>query len=403
MLVLHGFWSTSNGLCLWAEDSDLTVKSPSQALCSARSHPFAAPADVIAGLHAGKTGAAVVLLPSLRSAPLDSPELIRITPRPAPRTDPALLPWTVPVVSLDAPAALTALDEHVADVRHGASITYLAELAAFARELVERGRILPALARDGNETVAFWRPVVQGPDVVALNSLVAAMPPVCRAEQGAHDAHALADSALHAMLDAAVRAALPPGSDLVAPRRGPRPKRLPATEAWLTALTTPDGRFEADPDGLNTLVESLRAWEDIGIGKAGPARATFRLTETETDTDTGETPIGPGWRLEFLLQSMADPSLLVPAEQTWNDDGSLRRWLQRPEELLLAELGRASRIYPELESGLRTARPSHLCLDAEGAYHFLSTAAALLDEAGFGVLLPSWWDRRRKLGLTVSA
>ena len=28
MLVLHGFWSTANGLCLWAEDSDLTVKSP---------------------------------------------------------------------------------------------------------------------------------------------------------------------------------------------------------------------------------------------------------------------------------------------------------------------------------------------------------------------------------------
>jgi SNF2 family DNA or RNA helicase len=26
-----------------------------------------------------------------------------------------------------------------------------------------------------------------------------------------------------------------------------------------------------------------------------------------------------------------------------------------------------------------------------------------LDEAGFGVLLPSWWDRRRKLGLTASA
>jgi SNF2 family DNA or RNA helicase len=69
----------------------------------------------------------------------------------------------------------------------------------------------------------------------------------------------------------------------------------------------------------------------------------------------------------------------------------------------LAELGRASRIYPELAPGLRTARPSNLGLDAEGAYHFLSTAAALLDEAGFGVLLPSWWDRRRKLGLALSA
>ncbi|MGH3787784.1 MAG: DEAD/DEAH box helicase [Pseudonocardiaceae bacterium] len=409
MLVLHGFWSASNSLCLWAEDSDLTVKSPSQALRSARPHPFAAPADVITGIPAGKPGEAVLLLPSLRSAPLDSPELIRITPRPAPQNPPALLPWTVPVVSIDAASALTALDEPVTDVRYGASIAYLADLAGFARELVERGRVLPTLERDGHgvdghRAVAFWRPVVQGPDVVALNSLIAAMPPVCRAEQGEHDAHELATSALHSLLDAAMRAALPPGIDLLPPRRGGRrPKRLPVNEAWLLALTAPDGRFEADPDELDTLVTSLRPWVDVGVGKAGPARATFRLTEAEIETETGEIPDGTGWRLEFLLQSMADPSLLVPAEQAWNDGGSLRRWLDRPEELLLAELGRASRIYPELASALRTARPSTLCLDAEGAHHFLSTAAALLDEAGFGVLLPSWWDRRRKLGLALSA
>ena len=49
MLVLHGFWSRSGSLRLWAEDSDLLVKSPSQALRSARPHPFAAAADAIAG------------------------------------------------------------------------------------------------------------------------------------------------------------------------------------------------------------------------------------------------------------------------------------------------------------------------------------------------------------------
>ena len=100
---------------------------------------------------------------------------------------------------------------------------------------------------------------------------------------------------------------------------------------------------------------------------------------------------------------MADPSLLVPAQQTWDEDGSLRRWLDRPQELLLAELGRAVRVYPELARALRTARPSEMSLDIDGAYRFLSGAAPLLDEAGFGVLLPSWWDRRRKLGLAVSA
>ena len=124
MLVLHGFWSTSNGLCLWAEDSTLTVTSPSEALRTARPHPFAAAADAIAPIHAGKPGTAVLLLPSLRKSPLDSPELFRVTPRPAPRIEPVLLPWTIPVMSLPAASALTALDEPAADVRYGASVAY---------------------------------------------------------------------------------------------------------------------------------------------------------------------------------------------------------------------------------------------------------------------------------------
>ena len=146
MLVLHGFWSMSGSLRLWAEDSDLLVKSPSQALRSARPHPFAAAADAIAGIHPGKPGTSVLLLPSLRSAPLDSPELIRVIPRPAARTDATLLAWTVPVVQLDAGAALAAIDEPVANIRYGASVGYLAELAAFARELVERGRVAAGAA-----------------------------------------------------------------------------------------------------------------------------------------------------------------------------------------------------------------------------------------------------------------
>lgn len=401
MLVLHGFWSLSGGVRLWAEDSDLLVKSPSQALRSARPHPFAAAADAVAVIHPGKPDTSVLLLPSLRSAPLDSPELIRVVPRPAPRTDARLVAWTVPIVQLDAGAALAAIEEPVAEVRYGASVGYLAELGAFARELVERGRVLPRLRRDEHGAIACWRPVLQGADVVAMTLLTSAMPPVCRAEVGGHDAHELVASALDAMVDACVRAMLPP-VDLVPPRRG-RSKRLPAVENWLAALTDADGRFDAEPDEFDALAHALRPWDDVGIGKVGPARAMFRLSEVEIDTDDRVASAGSSWRLEFLLQSAEDPSLVVPAQQTWNDDGSLRRWLDRPQELLLTELGRASRIFPELAPALRTARPCELMLDADGACRFLSSTAAVLDEAGFGVLLPSWWDRRRKLGLALSA
>jgi SNF2 family DNA or RNA helicase len=404
MLALHAFWSVEQGLCLWAEDAERTVKSQSQAQRSARPHPFAAAGAALAAIHIGKPGAATVLLPSLRSAPLDSPELVRVSPRPPARSAPVLLAWMVPVVTLDAASALSALSESAVseraeDVRYGASWDFFRELSAFARELVLRGRVLPTFTRDALGAVAGWRPVLQGHDVVELQALITAFPPVCRAVPGCADPHELVTAALRALVDAGVRAVLPPGVELLPPRRGRRPGRLPVVEAWLAALSAPDGRFEANAADLDALAESLRPWAEVGTGRAGVARATFRLlgvdSESEHDADR--------WRLEFLLQSIEDLSLMVPAAQAWTDDGSLGRWLARPQELLLAELGRASRIYPELIDGLRQARPAELDLDAEGAYHFLSTAAPALDEAGFGVLLPSWWDQRGKLGLRLSA
>src|SRR5690348_9987316 len=119
MLVLHGFWAPRDGLCLWAEDAGLAVTSDSQAARSARPHPFAAPASTLAEINAGKPAEAVLLLPSLRTAPLDSPELLRVTPRPPSRAKPALLPWTVPTVVLYGPSALATLPQRAPGVRYG--------------------------------------------------------------------------------------------------------------------------------------------------------------------------------------------------------------------------------------------------------------------------------------------
>src|SRR5262249_57911842 len=118
------------------------------------------------------------------SVPLDSPDRVSSPPRPPPRSQAALLPWTVPCVTLDAAAALAALSERVPGIRYGASLGYLADVAAFAGELVSRGRVLPALARDEAAATARWRPFLQGPDAVAMHSLVRPMPPLCRAAPG---------------------------------------------------------------------------------------------------------------------------------------------------------------------------------------------------------------------------
>ncbi|MHB1235601.1 MAG: DEAD/DEAH box helicase, partial [Microbacteriaceae bacterium] len=458
MLVLHAFWSFDRGLGLWVEDSERTVTSRNEALKTARLHPFAASADVIATMQPGNLGTTTLLLPSLRRSPLDSPELVRVTPRPPRSTGPSLLPWTVPVVWVH-PSALTVFDdeegatglacilfpeqfpddepEPLREARIAPSVRFLGELARFADELAERGCVLPAIAwavGTGDESptaVARWRAVLRGPDALAFSELIAATPAAFRAEPGSEDAGELITSALDILTDAAVRARLPRDLSILPSRRGRQPRQVPAVEAWLEALQGEDARVTVPESALAELDQALAPWSEYAREANTPARATFRLTEVsraelggldaldgeddrvspeEPDREEPGSAAGtsaslevPVWRLEFLLQSSVDPSLIVPAEQVWRDDGALKRWLGRPQEVLLAELGKAARIYPALEAGLRQSRPTSFELDADAAFAFLSDAAPALDAAEFGVLLPTWWDHRAKLGLKLSA
>lgn len=429
MLVLHAFWSLDHGLGLWAEDSEKSVTSPSQALKSARPHPFATAAEALTALEDGDIGSTTLLLPSVKRSPLDSPDIVRVSPRPVGKTAPSLLPWQVPVVWIPAAVLVAradderpALDDALADVRLASSTRFIAELARFADELAVRGRVIPGIdwvsdPADGSRVAeARWRAVLRGPDALAFGELVAAVPPSFRSEPGSEDAGELVASALKVLTDAAIRARLPHDQALLPPRRGRKPKHPRAAEEWIEALRGEDARIRVPETALVELEQSLVPWSEYARETNAPARATFRLSAVPP-ADYADAPHGhpdgvpaasalvetPPWRLEFLLQSSADPSLLVPADQVWRDDGALARWLGRPQEVLLAELGRAARVYPDLEQGLRHARPTALDLDAEAAFAFLQDAAPALDEAGFGVQLPSWWDRRAKLALKLSA
>ena len=79
----------------------------------------------------------------------------------------------------------------------------------------------------------------------------------------------------------------------------------------------------------------------------------------------------------------------LPASDVWRVKGrlaSFARVLDDPHERLLADLGRASRLSPELEEALQVAKPVELSLDVQAAYRFLQESVPLLAEAGFGVI-----------------
>ncbi|MET7400913.1 SNF2-related protein [Dactylosporangium sp. NPDC005572] len=177
------------------------------------------------------------------------------------------------------------------------------------------------------------------------------------------------------------------------------------------------GRVLAETADVARVRELVGAWVDSG--RPAAVRVCFRLsrlgeelelpdTDTDDAEDAGDEQGGGGdggvapWYVEFLLQPAEEPSLVVPAERVWTDKASpLFKWVDYPQDVLLAGLGRASRLWPELDDALRARRPAGVELDTAGAYRFL-THATLLEEAGFGVLLPARWQRRQDLGLTLT-
>ncbi|MBV9125198.1 MAG: DEAD/DEAH box helicase [Planctomycetes bacterium] len=164
----------------------------------------------------------------------------------------------------------------------------------------------------------------------------------------------------------------------------------------------------------------MRDWRrPIDIATATPFRLCFRLEEPPEDQEALEVTARhrrgsasrtaqDSWQVRYLLQAVDDPSLLLPAEQVWTARGRKAALLRRPgfnpQEYLLSSLGHASAISPRIEESLKSPAPGGYELDAVGAHEFLTEKAWLLEQSGFGVLLPAWWTRKgTKLRLSVRA
>jgi len=454
VLVVQGLLGPAGRLAVWAEDSTLPSAPPRRPgrPPRRRPHPFAAGHETLVaalspllGPVAVKavTGSTAVRLPTVAGAPVESPELVR-TQSDAPTTglarDGGHADWLVSTLEFDADEALPVLctlhdvdpaadtapshglpgDGLPGDVAPGdglpgglvigAGVRHLALFAGFAAELVARGRVLPAVrpgAAPGSAT-ACWLPLLTGVDQRRARSLALATPAAALAAGAPGTGHRRVAEALDALTDAAARAALH-GVRLAEGRARSGP--LAARDAWLTALTGPRRDFTAPVAALDTLVAELEHWQRDAAG--GPVRALFRLREPESDPAApdlaadGDGDGTVGWRLEFALQATAEPSLLVDAAAIWRGGRQLQpltRHTADPQETLLAELGRASRLWPAIDDALRTATPDGMDLDVAAAHRFLRDGAPALHAAGFGVLLPSWWRRpTARLGARLRA
>ncbi|GIF05253.1 DEAD/DEAH box helicase [Actinoplanes siamensis] len=392
MLVVHGGWVPGSGrpgrLLLWAEEPGAGPAPASRA--KVRPHPFAVGAEALIsalGLPADAScGPATVRLPGTSRGPAPSPETGVETG--APRGV-RLGSWIVPAVTVAGESALALLGalaepDPAAPWVPGASLRYLCLVAGWACDLARRGRMLPQLVIEERMPAARWRSVLTGPDLAGYRDFAAGMPPVVRAfgaPAGQDTGHTLRD-ALETMLDSAARSVLPE-KILGGHRAGPK---APLPDRWVNALTAADPTLPDAPAGeLRDLRKALDDWMRAAQAANGPIRVSFRLIEPEPGEDA--------WDLEFALQSAEDSGLYLPAEAVWAGE-RFPGLPRRPDEALLAGLGRAVRLFPALHGALREPQPAGTVLTTAEAYDFLRQAAPLLQAAGFGVQLPSWAGRK---------
>ena len=139
---------------------------------------------------------------------------------------------------------------------------------------------------------------------------------------------------------------------------------------------------------VSQLAAQVREWRSpIAATDAAPFRLCFRLDEPAEDA-RAQT-----WHVRYLLQAHDDPSLQLPAADVWA--GKSRMVRTDPKPILLAGLGQAANLSPDVEASLKAAAPTGFTTTTVGAHRFLNETAWLLEQAGFGVLLPAWWDRAR--------
>ncbi|MFH0802290.1 MAG: DEAD/DEAH box helicase [bacterium] len=371
-------------------------------------HPYAVPADSL-GIAAEtafdkswndfETAPITLLLPSAEAGPSPSPGLIieaGVT-----HASPLLSPWQIAALALPPSSAfdfLLNLPLHSPHgVCYGDSLRFFCECAKLVLELALGGHYAPALIPEGDgRWKAAWEPVFFDNERVHL--LARAMPPLCRAmlpapPEEAGEPFFIVSNFLSRTLSAFIRQSL--SQTKLQARRG----RKTSPILWLEALKGDGEAFSLPADERGEFQEKARKWLS-GIKPDvihTPFRTCFRLESPED---------GGPWALSFHLQARDDKSLFIPAERVFRERSAtltfLRRTFENPQERLLEDLGKASRLYPALEDCLRTAHPAMLSLDAEGAWRFLREAAPLLEESGFVVLLPPWWQKpQSRLGVRL--
>ncbi|RMH28379.1 MAG: DEAD/DEAH box helicase [Planctomycetota bacterium] len=395
-VVIHAVYS-GHRLHLWAERAF--------APAGGAAHPGAFRPEGIDGVDA-EVG---VRLPAREGRVLPSSTLAIAMGAEHPEGD-GLVEVTVPTVSVDpgrVGVVLESLAERAEDsdgsLLLGSGVVYFDAAARLARHLLAGHRFVPMMLQDGdgNLSASWWPWLADEMTARRVALLISSMPAAARAavDEHAHDAWSVTLSFLASVTDAACRRTLI-AEAMNDTLEDTDPKADPQV-AWLNGLLDSSEVVPAPTTQRAEITKRVRRW--IGSleerGESSAWRLGFRLSEPIADgldENIQQPDDTVAWSLSFYLESCVDPEVVVEAADVWllSRDSVVVQGLtlDSPQELLMAELGRASRYDKKLEEVLDESEPIEILLKTKEAYRFLREVRPVLKEQGFSVQAPAWWD-----------
>ena len=302
-----------------------------------------------------------------------------------------------------------------------------------AEYFVASGRVVPGITREEDGRFrSWWWPLPTALERDLLRSLIVSNTfndHQRAAKKLAHTVDLLVRSRFtdparqSSIVVPTLQTAVTAGSAKLTSSRPRKSGRRSISEAWVYSLLNADPFFPVnlDEQKMADFVESTSAWVRSGAALQTRARVVLRLREPNADNGVvvepqrldSKTPISKelestdtrtfpkeerwdNWQVDVLVQDTEEPSVVVDASTLWDAESPFA-----PAAIaeLLAGLGKAVRIAPELGELLESARAASIEVSSDVALRFVRTRIEALTEAGIGVRLPGWWSRRERLRL----
>ncbi|WP_017294845.1 DEAD/DEAH box helicase [Geminocystis herdmanii] len=325
-----------------------------------------------------------------------------------------LYPWEVGGFKLNIEQLLNFLEKlPLSKVEYiGCDLRFWSHIYRWSLDLICRRKFLPGIDEKNN---SFWQPLLDSNiDQSRLAHFIRSMPSMNRCYVESEDDPIIPQQELildflQTILDAQIRKLL-----------GNIPlnnnndvfiqswlESLNSNEKHISNLTPLDSkRLKTAFDNWTLPIQDNLITSDFQLVKK-QYRICFKL---QPPTGTNQVDNYDNWRLNYYLQAIDNPDVLIPTEKIWqNSHPDLHiddRIIENPQEIILKGLGLACRFYEPIAESLAESMPNFCKLNAISAYQFIRSVAWQLQDNGLGVILPDGLNSgvdEKRLGVKIEA